>query len=604
MDMNSHPTGAYTTPPSPNRKALAKTKLLPLGAGVAAAAVGLVWLLAPGFQAPQAPAPDAPVPSAEPAPVAVAAPAAAVAAAPVAAPDAAPVAARAAAAAPMAAANAAPTVAAGREGGMMTEGVKPPAAARPKWVDAKVTQSWTWPRHLSIRNDEGTIDRRLVGWFPANPAAKRMLYALTVDRVETRLYEDEIAAFESRTAEELEARRKQEAEDAARKEQELAQVQAAQDQTAKAQAHKAAMAHADQLFDEAQAAARANAAAAAGQAAAGAPAAPAKAGPAKRSRNAIHSNPAVAQAAQLGRGPAYQAAGAAGPGAGAGGGAIAIGAFVPAAVVGNAAPAAKSFRDSPEYQKWLEEARKVERNELKNEKHAVSVRDVTVEGGRPMAELTYANGRQEVVPYDPLVFDLKGTGIKTSPKKVLFDLYAYGQSDKTQWMNDLEEGTGILVFDATGSGGSGKNGGEVFGDRTDLTGVGQPTGFANGFEALTGLARKAVGAGVLKQDVLDQGILDEKALAALEKAYGLKMKTGGFNRKPISLAAAGVKAIALSKEATQRAPDFDGQANDLVLQPGAVFLRADGTTGSYMNVWLKAKNGNLGLTTVDHFRFK
>jgi hypothetical protein len=247
----------------------------------------------------------------------------------------------------------------------------------------------------------------------------------------------------------------------------------------------------------------------------------------------------------------------------------------------------------------LEKIRENERAALKIKKGAATVRDVTVAGGPPLAELVYASGQKEVVPYDPLVFDLKGTGIKTTPKKVLFDLYGYGKAEKTQWMNDLDEGAGILVFNSNGSGHSGKSGAEVFGDRTDLTGVGQPTGLANGFEALRALVQKAVAENILPQEALDRGMLDSASLAALEKAYGLKMKVGGFNHKDISLAEAGIQAIALSQAPTQRVPDFDDQSNDLLVQPGAVFLRRDGTSGTYMNVWLKAKLGNLGLKTVN-----
>jgi hypothetical protein len=231
----------------------------------------------------------------------------------------------------------------------------------------------------------------------------------------------------------------------------------------------------------------------------------------------------------------------------------------------------------------------------------VSAKDVTGKDGMPMAEVTYADGTKKTVPYDPLVFDLKGTGIKTSPRKVLFDLYGHGTEEKTQWMNDLEDGVGVLVFDPKGTGKSGKNGGELFGDRTDLAGIGRPTGFANGFEALRGLVVKAINEKVLPKEVLDTEILDAKALLALEKAYGLKMKVGGMNKEPITLAKAGVAAIALSRAPVQRAVDFDGSDNDLLLQPGAAFLRTDGTAGTYMNVWLSAKRGNLGLKTAKAF---
>ncbi|MDD5301666.1 MAG: hypothetical protein PHS14_01045 [Elusimicrobia bacterium] len=456
--MNDHSrarsTDAYTSPPR-SRKPGRASVLVPAGAGVAAAAAGLVWFFSPGFSAPKAPAPLPAAPSAEPVlamPERPAAPRARAAAAP---------------AAPLRAeAEAAPASAS----------FKRDAVEQPAWVKAKVSQAWTWPRRVGILDEEGTVSRKLIGWFPSNAAGKTLQFLLTADRVETRLYEDEIPAFEARRAAEAEARR------------------AAAEALARAQQQAAALAQGQR---------------------------------------------------QVGVN--------------------------------------------------LEQIRQRERESLRAQKGAAAVRDVTVNGGPAMAEFVYAGGKKEVVPYDPLVFDLKDKGIKTTTKKVLFDLYGYGKAEKIQWMNDLDEGTGILVFDSNGSGRSGKTGSEVFGDRTDLTGVGQPGGFANGFEALHGLARKAVAEGVLHQEVLDRAILDSDALAALEKAYGLRMKVGGFNHEAVSLAEAGVKAIALSQAPAQRVADFDDQANDLLVQPGAVFLRRDGTTGTYMNVWLKAKLGNLGL---------
>jgi hypothetical protein len=234
---------------------------------------------------------------------------------------------------------------------------------------------------------------------------------------------------------------------------------------------------------------------------------------------------------------------------------------------------------------------------LKSKKGAVSVRDVSPEGQMVgNFEITYADGRKETVTYDPLVFDLKGRGVQTSPRKVLFDLFGHHRDDRVQWMNDIDEGTGILVFDADGKGGAGRSGSEIFGDRTDLSGVGRPDGFANGFEALRGLVDKAVKQGVLPRRVLESDLLETADLASLGKAYGLGVKVGGFNARVISLAEAGIQQIALSREPVRRVENFDGSRNDLVAQPGAVFLRADGSTGAYMNIWLVAKTGNLGLS--------
>lgn len=429
-----------------------------VGAGVAAA-VGLVWLLAPGFNSPKPEAPSSTPALAMPERVVP---------------------------------QAKTAVAASRrvEAAFTaeTKTVQTASFSKPAWVDAATPPGWVWPRHIQIQGDGVTIDRRLVGWHPKNAAGKTLLYSLTVDRTETRMYEDEIPAFEARIA----------AEEAARV--------AAED------ARKRALA-----------------------------------APPAAARNPAQMTPEEIAATKARRGKALQ--------------------------------------------------------EFIKSKGAASGKDISDYAKDPWVgtlELTFADGRKELIHYDPLVFDLKGTGVKTSPKKVLFDLIGFGKSDKTQWMNDLEEGTGVLVFDAKGTGRSGKNGSEVFGDRTDLEGLGRPSGFANGFEALHAFVRKAVKEGVLKQDSLDKGVLDAAALVALEKAYGLKMKLGGMNREPVSLARAGVAEIALSRAPIQRAANFDGQGNDLLLQPGAVFKRADGSTGGYMNVWLAPQFGNLGLKTGKH----
>lgn len=369
----------------------------------------------------------------------------------------------------------------------MSQAAQPASIAKPAWVAALGAHGWVWPRHIQVQGEGAITDRRIINWFPQNAPGKQMFYALTVDRVEHRMYEDEIPAFEARIA----------AEEAAR--------------VAAAEAKKRALA--------------------------GVPQNPAERKLTKEEIDAIKARRAKGLAA-----------------------------FIAS-------------------------------------KGAVSGVDASDYANNPLVGtlvLTYADGHTEHIHYDPLVFDLKGTGIKTSPKKVLFDLIGFGKSDKTQWMNDLEEGTGVLVFDPKGTGKAGKNGSEVFGDRTDLNGLGRPDGYANGFEALRALVVKAVKDGALKQDSLDKEVLDANALAALEKAYGLRMKLGGLNREPVSLKQAGVAEIALSRAPIQRAKNFDGQANDLLLQPGAVFKRTDGSTGSYMNVWLTPQVGNLGLKTSKH----
>lgn len=220
------------------------------------------------------------------------------------------------------------------------------------------------------------------------------------------------------------------------------------------------------------------------------------------------------------------------------------------------------------------------------------------------AEVFYYSGAH-VVKRDsewrmsPLVFDLPGRGVQTSERTTLFDVEGDGNPDQTQWVNDVAPGMGVLVFDGDGDGRSGENGRELFGDRTSL---GDGRRFADGFQALRAFVELAVRDGVIGREALDRGRLDASALAELEKARGLKMKVGGFNAKPVSLARAGVAEIRLSSAPVERAAGFDGWDNDLSLQAGAVFRREDGSSGDYMDVWLATRRehqirGELGTTT-------
>lgn len=277
--------------------------------------------------------------------------------------------------------------------------------------------------------------------------------------------------------------------------------------------------------------------------------------------------------------------------------AAAAGAQAPAAQAIALAGAPGKTMARKDYDEMLKKVRAAELQTVVKQNGAVSATGYLTKDGRPMATLTYADGHHQTVAYDPLAFDLRGHGVKTSARKVLFDLYGYGRTDKIQGMNDIDEDTGVLVFDASRTGKAGKDGREVLGDRTSLEG-GLPDGFKDGFAALRGLVEKGVRERVLGADVAETGVLDEKALRALEKAYGLKMRVGGMHGRTVSLAEAGVRGISLSRRPTQMIDDFDGRGNGLMVQPGAVFLRADGTTGSYMNIWLAAKAGELGLERV------
>ena len=197
--------------------------------------------------------------------------------------------------------------------------------------------------------------------------------------------------------------------------------------------------------------------------------------------------------------------------------------------------------------------------------------------------------RAQPVQQDPLVFDLANTGIKTSSRKAIYGIMGTKDDDKLKWLNEVEEGMGILVFDADKSGASGRTGLELFGDQTDLNGDGKSDGFTDGYAALRAFVDRAAADGVLPRDARSRGLLDAAALAALEKAYGLKMKVGGFNRAPVSLAAAGVREITFSDAPAEAAREFDGRGNGLSLQRDAAFTRADGSRGIYANVWLTSK---------------
>src|SRR6185436_4243282 len=73
--------------------------------------------------------------------------------------------------------------------------------------------------------------------------------------------------------------------------------------------------------------------------------------------------------------------------------------------------------------------------------------------------------------------------------------------------------------------------------------------------------------------------------ARLDRAYGLRMKLGGMNGRVVSLKEAGVAAILLSDLPSSFAEDFDGRGNGLSSRPGAAFVRADGSRGSYADLW-------------------
>lgn len=189
-------------------------------------------------------------------------------------------------------------------------------------------------------------------------------------------------------------------------------------------------------------------------------------------------------------------------------------------------------------------------------------------------------------PKDPLIFDLHGDGVRTSRQKVRFDLDGDGSLEQ---VNDISPGDGLLIFDADGNGRSGENGKEVFGDASDVNGDGKGDGLADGFEALNALARRAVSRGLLAEAALKDGRLDSKELGVLEESFGLAVKQGSFGGRKISLAKARIAGVELADWPSERTKNFDNQGNDLSRRRGAMFLRTDGSKGTYSTMWLSAE---------------
>ncbi|MBI4422184.1 MAG: hypothetical protein HY554_00560 [Elusimicrobia bacterium] len=196
---------------------------------------------------------------------------------------------------------------------------------------------------------------------------------------------------------------------------------------------------------------------------------------------------------------------------------------------------------------------------------------------------------------DPLVLDLSGQGLFTKDRATRFDLEGDGRRGV---LFDIASGAGVLVLDADGDGVSGSSGRELLGDRTDLDRDGKPDGFADGFEALEGLVRRAQARGVLAPEALERGRLARSDLAALGKAYGLGVRRGSLAAGTISCEDAGVRELVLSRDPSVRVPDFDGLGNDAALRAGAVFVRADGSVGAYRELFLAYNRARLRRLTA------
>jgi hypothetical protein len=178
----------------------------------------------------------------------------------------------------------------------------------------------------------------------------------------------------------------------------------------------------------------------------------------------------------------------------------------------------------------------------------------------------------------PLTLDLNGDGVKTSTKKVDFDINGDGKVDS---INDISADDGVLTIDSDGDGTSGSTGKELLGDNTDLSRFGITGKFADGFDALKAIADNAKAKGLINND----DILDATELAALEKEYGLKIKNGSVNAQSASITNSGIKAINLATGEKVRSNNFDGQGNDTLKQGGATFTKADGSQGNYEDIF-------------------
>jgi len=208
------------------------------------------------------------------------------------------------------------------------------------------------------------------------------------------------------------------------------------------------------------------------------------------------------------------------------------------------------------------------------------------DGSRTTFVVERADGTRSTYQNSPLVFDLDGDDRTTRNRVVAYDIDGDGAMDA---LGDISAQDGILVLDTDKDGIAGEDARELFGDGTDLDGDGRPDGWANGFEALRALVRKAVRDGKLPRESLEDEDLDSAEFERL----GLRMRIGGLSGKTVTLDEAGVRSIRLSAGKVRRTRDFDGRGNDVMRQDGASFLRADGSRGRYEDVWLSKNPGLL-----------
>lgn len=184
----------------------------------------------------------------------------------------------------------------------------------------------------------------------------------------------------------------------------------------------------------------------------------------------------------------------------------------------------------------------------------------------------------------PLIFDLAGVGLKMKAgEKVFIDIDGDG---KGEIITNLDDGVGLLVFDALAGVELDGAGRDYFGDRTDLTAYGIHSGrddglWENGFDALRALCER------MELVHGDKQHLDAADLAMLEKEIGLRMRLEGLLGKDRSFADIGITRINLgdpTRIQSLKAATEDRFGNKLMKQQGATFL-VKGQEREYADIW-------------------
>lgn len=201
--------------------------------------------------------------------------------------------------------------------------------------------------------------------------------------------------------------------------------------------------------------------------------------------------------------------------------------------------------------------------------------------------LEYAAPPVEAV--DPLVIDLDGDGLRTRGRRVAFDIDGDGKRDS---VNDLDDGDGLLVFDADGDGRAGTDGGELLGDAARFEGRSGGK-LPDGFAALETLVAIAAADGLLSPEVGLRNSLSREDLEALEDSWGLRVRLGGLKGRDRRLSEVGIVRLDLAAGPGARHEDYDGRGNALTAAQGAQVVLADGARRAYGELWLRKKTGTL-----------